>query len=247
MAFPKIMQHPQKDMVVRLLLEGKGVRKVEKILKDMYPDMPEMHITANTLQKFRSQHLKLDGDALEKIKREQRAKAKRKADKKEHTQVKNLPSYRKKLQEAVDVHIDIRKSLGELDGLLRERIEDFFDRAQAGTASIMEEKLLQGYFDRYFTLLDKWAKYVDKIADIRVETDVNVTLIQTQMAAIRRVILKVLNRMDPDMAVVFMQELGREMENLEFERPTESLESIRDGLSAAALPAVEAEEAFYGD
>lgn len=246
MAFPKIMKHPHKDMIVRLLTEGKGVREVEKILKQSFPDTPELHVTANTLQKFRKEHLQLDKDAIEQLKRAERAKVREKEKKKEHTQVRNLPSYRKKLQETVDVHIDIRKSLGELDGLLRERIEDFFDKAQAGTASIMEEKLLQGYFDRYFTLLDKWAKYVDKLADLRVETNVNVTLIQDQMAALRRVVLKLLNKMDPDKAVLFMEELNREMSQFEYDKPKQqSLETIRDDL--AALPAAEVEEVPNGD
>lgn len=246
MAFPKIMKHPHKSMIVRLLTEGKGVREVAKILKQSFPDTPELHISSNTLQKFRQEHLQLDKDALEQIKREERAKVRQKEQKKEHTQVRNLPSYRKKLQETVDVHIDIRKSLGELDGLLRERIEDFFDKAQAGTASIMEEKLLQGYFDRYFTLLDKWAKYVDKLADLRVETNVNVTLIQDQMAALRRVVLKLLNKMDPDKAILFMEELNREMSQFEYEKPKQqSLEEIRNDL--AALPSAEVEKVCDGD
>lgn len=246
MPFPKIMKHPHKDMIVRLLTEGKGVREVAKILKQSFPDTPELHISANTLQKFRQEHLQLDKDALEQIKREQRAKTREKEKKKEHTQVRNMPSYRKKIQEAVDVHIDIRTSLGELDGLLRERIEDFFNKAQSGTASVMEEKILQGYFDRYFVLLDKWAKYVDKLADMRVETNVNVTLIQDQMAALRRVVLKLLNKMDPDKAVIFLEELNIEMAQLEEDKPPrQSFQEIKGELDA--LPAAEIEEIRDGD
>jgi hypothetical protein len=246
MPFPKIMTHPQKSMIVRLMTEGKGVRMISKLLKQMYPEAPEMHVSVNTLQAFRKEHLKLEGDALEKVKRDQNVLEREKSRKKEHTQVRNLPSYRKKLQETADVHIDIRKSLGELDGLIRERIEDFFDKAQAGTATDTQEKLLQGYFDRYFMLLDKWAKYVDKIADMRIETNVNVTLIQDQMAVLRRAVLKLLNRMDPEKATVFMQELSRELDGLEYERPKhQSLERMRDEI--AALPAAEIEEEAFDD
>ena len=246
MPFPKIMNHPQKDMIVRLMTEGKGVRRIAKILKEMYPEAPEMYVSVNTLQAFRKEHLKLDGDALEQLKKEHRSKLRQKDQKKEHTQVRNLPSYRKKLQEVVDVHIDIRKSLGDMDALIRERLEDFFDKAQAGTASDAQEKLLQGYFDRYFMLLDKWAKYVDKIADLRVETNVNVTLIQDQMAVLRRAVLKLLNRMDPEKATAFMQELGNELDGLEYERPKhQPLVQMRDEI--AALPVAEIEEAPDGD
>jgi len=226
MAFPKLLTHPQKDMIVKLLLEGRGVRYVSKTLKEMYPNDKKLQVSVPTLQAFRKEHLKLEGDALEEIKKAKRKTEIDKEKQREHTKVRNLPSYRKKLEEVVDVHVDIKKSLAQIDTLIRARLEDFFDRAQEGTASIKEEQLLQGYFDRYFVMLDKWAKYVDKLVDHRVEQNVNITIINEQMALLRSAVHNVLMNMDSEAAIKFSTELGKEMENLSYRHDSPSLEEI---------------------
>lgn len=241
MAFPKIMGHKHKDLIVKLLLEGRGVRYVSKTLKEMYPEDKSMHVSVPTLQAFRKEHLKLEGDALEEIKKAKRKKEIDKEKKREHTKVRNLPSYRKKLEEVVDLHVDIKKSLAQIDTLIRARLEDFFDRAQEGTASIKEEQLLQGYFDRYFTLLDKWAKYVDKLADHRVEQNVNITIINEQMALLRSAVHNVIMNMDPEAALRFTTELGKEMEGLSYRHDSPSLEELNKDV--ALLADAEFEEA----
>jgi len=228
MAFPKIMGHTQKDLIVKLLLEGRGVRYVAKTLKEMYPDDRKKWVSVPTLQKFRKEHLKLEGDALEEIKMAKRSKERKKDLKKEHTQVKNLPSYRRKLEEVVDQHIDIRSSLVGIHALLESRIEQFFDMAQSGEAARDDEKLLQGHFDRYLAVVEKWAKYVEKLADHRVEHNINLTIVNEQMALLRTAVSNVLGRMDPELAVKFVDELAKEMDSLSYRHDTPSLDDLSD-------------------
>lgn len=243
MAFPKVMEHPKKDTIVRWLKEGKGVRWVSKTLREMYPDDKSKQLSVPTLQEFRKTHLKLEGDALEDIKKVAREKAGEKAIAKEHTAVRNLPSYKAKLNEVVDLHIDIKRSLVEMDALVRSRLEDLFDLAQSGEISVDKEKLLQGYFDRWIMAIEKWAKYVDKVADYRVEANINVTVIQDQMAVLRQAVQELLQEMDPELAVGFLDRLNARMRELAYRPPTtgptsaRALAAMRDEI--AALPDAE--------
>lgn len=242
MPFPKIMEHPKKDAIVRWLREGKGVRWVSKTLREMYPDDKSKQLSVPTLQEFRKVHLKLEGDALDDIKKTAREKANDKALSKEHTVVRNLPSYKQKLNEVVDLHIDIKRGLVGMEKLITARLEDLFDAAQRGEATIDKEKLLQGYFDRYFIMIDKWAKYIEKVADFRVEANINVTVIQDQMAVLRQAVQEILQEMDPEMAVSFLDRLNNKTRGLTYRGTTappsvKTLAVLRD--EVAALPDAE--------
>jgi chorismate mutase len=232
MAFPKIMSHPDKSRIVRWLGEGKGVRRVSKMLREMYPDDRSRWLSVPTLQDFRKKHMKLEGDVLDDIKKAGRQKDNNKI----HTAVRNLPSYKQKLAEIVDLHVDIKKGLVGMEKLVTARLEDLFDAAQRGEATIDKEKLLQGYFDRYFVMIDKWAKYVDKVADFRVEANINVTVIQEQMAILRQTVHELLREMDPELAIGFLDRLNARMRELTY-RPatpptTRSLMTMRDEIAA---------------
>lgn len=241
MAFPKIMEHPDKNRIIKWLRDGKGVRWVSKTLREMYPDDKSKQLSVPTLQDFRKVHLKIEGEALEDIKKAMREQENEKALSKEHTAVRNLPSYKQKLGEIVSLHVDIKKGLVAMEALITSRLEDLFDAAQRGEIGVDREKVLQGYFDRYFTMIDKWAKYVDKVADYKVEANINVTVIQDQMAVLRQVVHELLQEMDPELAITFLNRLNDRTRDLTY-RPagpadTRSLTAMRDEI--AALPDAE--------
>jgi hypothetical protein len=244
MAFPKIMEHPDKNRIVKwMTTDGMGVRKVSKMLREMYPNDKDKQLSVPTLQAFRKEHLKVEGDALDDLKKAARDKTNSKALSKEHTVVKNLPSYKQKMAEIVDLHVDIKRGLVGMEKLITARLEDLFDTAQCGEATIDKEKLLQGYFDRYFMMIDKWAKYIDKVADFRVEANINVTVIQEQMAVLRQAVHELLQEMDPELAIGFLNRLNLRVRDLTY-RPTtsgppsvRSLEAMRDEI--ATLPDAE--------
>jgi chorismate mutase len=241
MAFPKIMEHPDKNRIVKWLRDGKGVRWVSKTLREMYPDDPDKRLSVPTLQAFRKEHLKLEGDVLEDLKKTKRQQAGEKALQKEHTQVRNLPTYKEKLAEIVDLHIDIKRGLVAMEKLITSRLEDLFDAAARGDITIDKEKLLQGYFDRYFMMIDKWAKYVDKVADFKVEANINVTVVQDQMAVLRQAVHELVREMDPELALSFLDRLNERMRGLNYKSGTpptaRALTAMRN--EVAALPDAE--------
>ena len=64
----KVLVHPDKEEIIKQLLEGSSVKSVESWIKDKYPRKKRMHISYMTLQKFRSEHLNLRGEVLDDIK-----------------------------------------------------------------------------------------------------------------------------------------------------------------------------------
>ena len=64
----KILNHPDKEEVIKKLLEGDSVKEVERWLKEKYPRTRRLHISYMTLQKFRGEHLNLKGEVLDDIK-----------------------------------------------------------------------------------------------------------------------------------------------------------------------------------
>ncbi len=212
----KVVNHKHADMISKLLLEGRSVRYVSKLLKDMFPNDKKLQISAQTLQAFRKEQLDIDGDVLRGIKRASKESVEKKEQKKVHARVSKLPSYKQKLEEAAGMHLDIRRSLLQIDGLLKERLEQFFDKAQDGKTTVDEERLLQGYFDRYFTMIDKWAKYIDKLADQKIEHNININVINEQMSLLRSAVINVIQRLDQSLANVFIEELEKEMSTLSY-------------------------------
>ena len=230
MSFKKILTHPSRTKIIRMLTKGMGVREVAKRIREMHPDDKKLHLTPTTLQKFRKEKLDLDAEALKEIKEAEKGKKEMREEKKEDAQLKSMPVYKEVLHKALDTHIDIRQSLANIEALISARIEDIFDRAQRGQASTNEEQNLQKYFATYITALERWAKYIDKIADHTVETNVNITVIEDQMAVIRECIRETLMEVNPELAVKFFAKLEQKLSMLSYRAQNMSFGEIRQNV-----------------
>jgi hypothetical protein len=235
MAFEKVMTHPDKNAIVRMLMKGDGVRYVAKYLREKYPNNKKLHLTTNTLQKFRTEKLKLGGEVLEAVKEATKQKNEIKADKKEDTQIKRLPAYQEKLKEVVDYHVDLQNELKQMLILIKSRTEDLFDKAASGQITINEEANLQRYFASWQTTIERWAKYIEKIADKTIETNVNINVIEDQMSIIRDAIMETLREFEPEVASKFLDKLNSKIANLSY-RPAKQVEfnDIKKGVKMLA-------------
>jgi hypothetical protein len=158
MSFEKILGHPSKNLIVRMLTQGRGVRAVAKELKNMYPNDKKLQLSVPTLQKFRKEKLNLEGDTLDAVKQATKEKRLIKQEKKEDTQLRKIPAFRDAVAKAVNMHVDIRQELQELLTTVKSRVEDLFDKAANGSLSVNEEANLQKYFASWTTTIQNWAK-----------------------------------------------------------------------------------------
>jgi len=228
-SFKKILSHPDRNTIVRMLTQGQGVRAVAKAIRELQPNNKKLWVSVPTLQKFRKEKLSLEGKALEEVKLLAKEKKELKEIKKEETQLKRIPAYQEKLQEAIDLHVDIPQQLRELLVLVKARVEDLFNKSANGDLSINEEANLHKYFASWTTTIQQWAKYVDRIADRTTETNINITVIEDQMAVIRETVREVMGEMSPVLALKFYDKLSARMDGLAYSpKKEESLSSMRD-------------------
>jgi len=219
-----------------MLTQGHGVRAVAKEIKNLHPKNKKLHVSVPTLQKFRKEKLNLEGEALEAVKQATKEKKAIKTAKKEDTQLRKIPAFREAVEKAVNVHVDIRQELQELLVTVKTRVEDLFDRAADGTLSVNEEANLHKYFASWTTTIQQWAKYIDKIADKTIETNVNITIIEDQMAALRGAIKEVISEeLDHEAATRFMHKLSEKISELTYKpKAHESMTQMHDNTLALA-------------
>lgn len=226
MTFKKILTHPSRTKIVRMLKQGLGVREVAKRIREMHPDDKKLHLTPGTLQKFRKEKLDLDAEAIKMLKDAEKDKQEIREARKEDSQLRGMPVYREVLQKALDAHVDIRQSLANIEALVSARIEAIFDKGS--NISTNEDANLQKYFSTYITTIERWAKYIDKIADQTIEANVNVTVIEDQMAVIRECIRETLMEVNPELAVRFFEKLEKRLSTLSYRpQPPGSFSEIR--------------------
>ena len=64
----KVLRHPDKEEIIKMLLNGESVKEVERWIKKKHPRSKRLQISYMTLQKFRAENLNLKGDVLDDIK-----------------------------------------------------------------------------------------------------------------------------------------------------------------------------------
>lgn len=242
-SFVKVLTHPDKKIIVKMLLSGNGVRAVARFLRERYPDQKKMHISVPTLQSFRKQKLNVEGEALAMIKENSKNKkiakeeiAEEREIKRSENEIKKLPMYQEKIKEIVDYHVDIQKELKELFVLAKARMEDLFDKAAAGQITINEEANLQRYFQIITTNIERWAKYVEKIADRTVETNVNITVIEDQMSLMRDAVREIISEMSPELQLKFLDRLSQKMSSLTYRPKRIGFETIKTSTESDLVP-----------
>lgn len=223
MAFEKVLSHPDYRKVVKMLNNGASVRDVNKWLIDKYKGDKEKILSIPTLQTFRKRHLSLDKEVISQIrqkeKEKQKEKQKEKSLKKAERKLRAVPSYQQKIEEAANLHIDIRTEFKELLVVVKTRVRDLFDKAERGELGTNEERNFVSHLSTWQSTIEKWAKYVDKIDNTTTnETNINITIIEDQMSIMRDTIYELLHEMEPEFAIKFLDVLNNKFKQLSYRK-----------------------------
>ena len=138
----KVLRHPDKEEIIKMLLNGESVKEVERWIKKKQPRSKRLQISYMTLQKFRAENLNLKGDVLDDIKN-RRAEVQKQDDALEQKMVIEASSaYQEKIDEIASAELDVTRRLLEMDKLVTSRIEFYYNLLQQG-GSIKEDKMLK--------------------------------------------------------------------------------------------------------
>ena len=210
----KILNHPDKELVISKLLEGDSVKEVERWLKEKYPRTRRLHISYMTLQKFRAEHLNIKGEVLDDIKN-RRGEIDREASEAEARMIiKASSSYQQKLEEIASSELDVTRRLLEMDSLINSRIEYYYNMLQEG-GSLREDKIFIEYINTMKALMQDWKKYIEGVADKKIEHNINISVVNEQARILKEAVLDVLQELKPELVSVFVDRLDLKMRQLD--------------------------------
>jgi len=208
--FGKILRHPDKEELVQRLLEGQSVKEVEAWLRKKYLKSKKYQISYVTLQNFRKEYLKLEGDVLDNIKQAREEAKKSENDRQIVEFVSNTSAYQEKLNEIVSNELDTTRKILELEKLISARMEFYFNKISAGE-NISYDKMFLDYLNSYRAIIQDWKKYVEGVADTKIEHNVNIQVVNDQILILKNIVFETLQELDPRLIPVFIDKINKKM------------------------------------
>ena len=164
----KVARHPDKEEIIKMLLNGESVKQVDAWLKKKYPKRKRLHISYMTLQKFRADHLNIKGDLLEDIKLKKKSDELISSEAELKLSVSNSSEYQKKINEIVSNEMDVQRKLLEMEKLISSRMEFYYNTIAAG-GNIKHDRLFLEYLNMMRSIMQDWKKYIEGFADKKIE------------------------------------------------------------------------------
>lgn len=211
----KVVKHPDRELIIKKLLDGESVKSVDAWLKSKYPKKSRYHISYVTLQKFRKENLDLHGSVLDAVKNARADADKEANDQLTRNIIAQSDSYQKKINEIADVELDVSRKLREMDALVTSRLEFYYDSLASGNGDIKHDKVFLEYLNMYKGILQDWKKYIDGVADKTIEHNININVVNEQVNIIKSIVFEVLQELDPALIPIFLEKVNSRMLGLE--------------------------------
>jgi hypothetical protein len=206
----KILNHPEKEEIIKKLLSGDSVKEVERWLKEKHPRTKRLHISYMTLQKFRSENLNLKGEVLEDIKDKRTEIDQESKEAETRMIITSSSAYQQKIEEIASSELDVSKRLLEMDSLINSRIEYYFNLLQEG-GSLREDKIFIEYVNTMKSIMQDWKKYIEGFADKKIEHNINISVVNEQAKILKEVVMDVLQELSPNLIPIFVDKLDYKM------------------------------------
>ena len=209
----KVLNHPDKEDIVKKLVSGESVKSVERWLSDKYPRKKRLQISFMTLQKFRKDHLNIKGDVLDDIKNKRKIKIDIEDKVEEEALIKSTNAYQEKINEIVDAEIDVTRRLLEMDKLIASRMEYYYNLLALG-GGVKEDRVFLDYINTMRSLLQDWKKYIEGFKDVRYENNVNITVVNQQVSILKDAVCQVLTEIEPDKVPRFIEMVDNKLNTI---------------------------------
>jgi len=228
----KILSHPDKEDIIQMLTNGESTRSVEEKLKNKYPNDKGKHISWITLQNFRKEHLKLEGKVLQDIQDAAAVQKRQIEETMRQRQLEAVDAYKNKINEIADSKLDVARKILQLDAVIESRMEYWYNMVASGEETAAKgDNELRKFITQQMELLAQYKKFVEGMADKTIDHNININVMNDQIAVIREVIRECMAEFGPDKAMMFMERLNNKLNSM----------SYRPNLLAATEP-VEIEE-----
>jgi DNA-directed RNA polymerase beta' subunit len=216
----KVFNHPQKEEIISKLLNGESVKSVDSWLKKKHPKKKSLWVSYASLQKFRKEHLNLDGDILQNIKEARKTQDSDSEDLAEKAMLATSNAYQEKINEIASMELDANKKFMELIVLISSRMEFYFNTINSGTAvDLKKDRLFLELVNAQRGLLQDWKKYVDGFADQKIDHNININVVNEQITVLKNIIFEIVQEMSPSMVPIFIEKLNQKLNGLNYDSP----------------------------
>lgn len=212
MDFSNILSHPDKSEILSKLLTGTDPKDINQWLKLRYPDKEQKHlvIPIKQLQDFsKSQYTEFYNQYSQEITTTIQQGGK--LDKKLAESLLNNKTLKERLSEHAVKEINVRERFISLDLLIRDRVEQMFDKIQENPGGSKMDYVLLKWVEQYLSLLDKYDKSQNNRPDQLIQNNYTVQYIDQQTAAIQEAYRRVLSRIDSSLALMIIEEISKEL------------------------------------
>lgn len=211
----KVFKHPEKEEIIKKLLNGESVKNLEAWLKKKHPKKRGLWISYATLQKFRKEHLHLDGEVLDNIKAARKEQDLTSRDLEARAIIASSSAYQQKLNEIVSTELDANRKILEMMTLVSSRLEYYFNMLNSG-GSIREDKMFIELLNTQRGLVQDWKKYVDGVADKKIEHNINLNVVNEQVTVLKNIVFEVLQEMDPKFVPLFIEKINSRLSDMNY-------------------------------
>lgn len=209
--FSKILSHPDKDEIISKLVTGIKPKDVSDWLKLKYTDKEQGHlrVSSKILQEFVENNLDLYNVLQNDI-------SGVKQDKKEISDsLKNNKTYQERIVEIADKELDIKRLLIETGHIIRQRVEQVFDKIQENPQNFKPDYTLIKWLETLLSFTDKYQKIVNEAPDTVVQHNVNIQIVEQHTIMLQDAIRETMAEVDSDMAFNFLEKLNAKMSLLQ--------------------------------
>ena len=210
-----VLKHPDKNEIVDMLSKGVSVKKVETWLKEKYPDDKSKHISWMTIQEFRKNYLKLYGDALEQVKIQSKKEEQIEKYSDNLDEVRSLPAYQKAVKNIAQNHIDLKERLLDIDNVIWQRIKDHIEEVKTNGEAIKRDTQLERWVSLAKSLLNDYARLIENKPDSVHQHNVNITVMNDYVSAIKESIREILVEIDPEKVPRFLELCDQKIKKLQ--------------------------------
>lgn len=238
----KVFTHPEKEEIISRLLKGESVKGVEEWLRNKHPRKRKLWVSYATLQKFRKDHLHLEGEVLENIKAAKREQDDTSLELEAKAILASSSSYQKKISEIANTELDSNRKILEMLTLVGSRIEYYFNAVNLtdGKDTMKKDRMFMDLLNTQKGLIQDWKKYVEGVADKKIDHNINVTVVNEQITVLKSIIFEILQELDPELIPIFTERISTRL--LDIQHGSSKYESYNQPYIYKQLDVIDADE-----
>ena len=216
-ALKKILDHPDKDEIIAKLILDVAPKDINEWLANKYTNVSEKQIVIaeKSIKTFKDNYLDVYNMIQEDIVKTKQALATN-TEASLELAVRENSTYKSKMLELAGKEIDVRQMVAHLCIAVETRLGQVFDEIQEDPRNINSriDRVLIEYGELLGGLLEKYYKFTESPADLTIQHNVTLQVVDQHISVFHDVIREVLSQLDLESSMLFMELFNEKMSKL---------------------------------